>query len=562
MTDKTETLKGNSPQSPNSGTWTTDAPKVTRPEQGENPQAKTRLEQRAEKLRLRAVRPDEKAPAYSGDPLEDIEVEGDVPRRLAPEIKGIEAFADLVKHADRYALLRMACPDGFLGSLICETAGLIAPQHVVHTVQRDSYMNVFGMIVASTGGGKGNIQSATAGVIKPLIEDVDRIKRIGGVASGQGLQDAFSGPKLDEDDEQAEYLNEQMQADPDRADMYADMLRTITQRRGALALVHDSVILTYDEGKKLFDIMGHQNSVLASDFITLMTGGSLDSQRAKVDGKPNTRIALPAGAVRLCGTAGIQPAYMGPMVRDSDQGLMKRLLKLPAMCTPGEIEQIRALLADRPKAEAMLEESRTVLAEYAQRAATVGTLTLDNEVDELVREAGIRAILDEGWTKTPEGQQLTLHLAVAGVVSAMIGRTVIARDAFDFAGGFIALSLEMEERCLAYGAARDAQQREEDLKRRVAETQATDFARDTAHLDQMIAAAQEAIEKAVREAGGEWLTGTAARNACPINGERRQAFKAAYGREVHVVAIERLKSAGKLEAEPKGNGIRVRAPQK
>jgi len=550
MTDKTETHKGNSAESASSGTWVTDTPK------------KPMLEQRVERTFLRPVRPDEKAPAYTGDPIEDIEVEGDVPRRLAPEIRQIEAFRDLIKHADRYALLRMACPDGFLGSLICETAGLIAPAHVVHTVQRDSYMNVFGMIVAPTGGGKGNIQSATAGVIRPLIEDVDRIKRISGIASGQGLQDAFSGPKLDEDDPAAERLAELVQEDPENAELYDDMLRTITRARGGLALVHDSIILTYDEGKKLFDIMGHQQSVLASDFITLMTGGSLDSQRAKVDGKPNTRIALPAGAVRLCGTAGIQPAYMGPMLRDSDQGLMKRLLKLPAQCTPEEIEQIRALHADRRQAEAMLEESRAFLAEYAQRAATAGTLTLSDEVDELVREAGIRAILDEGYMKTPEGQQLTLHLAVAGVVSAMIGRKVIELDAFDFAGGFIALSLEMEERCLAYGAARDAQQREEDLKRRVAETAASDFARDSAHLDQMIAAAQEGVEKAVREAGAEWLTGTAARNACPINGEKRQAFKAAYGREVHVVAIERLRAAGKLEYEKKGNGIRVRAPQK
>lgn len=550
MTDKTQTDKGYAPQPSDSGTWTTDSPKATR------------LEQRVERAKLRAVSPDEKAPVYKGDPLEDVEVEGDVPRRLAPEVREIEAFRDLVKHADRYALLRMACPDGFLGSLICETAGLIAPQHVVHTVQRDSYMNVFGMIVASTGGGKGNIQSATAGVIRPLIEDVDRIKRISGIASGQGLQDAFSGPKLDEDDPAAERLAELAQEDPENADLYEDMLRTITRARGGLALVHDAIILTYDEGKKLFDIMGHQQSVLASDFITLMTGGSLDSQRAKVDGKPNTRIALPAGAVRLCGTAGIQPAYMGPMLRDSDQGLMKRLLKLPAMCTPEEVEQIRALHADRRQAEQMLDESRTVLAEYAQRAAAAGTVTLSDEVDELVREAGIRAILDEGWTKTPEGQQLTLHLAVAGVVSAMIGRTVIERDAFDFAGGFIALSLEMEERCVAYGAARDAAQREEDLKRRAAETAVTDFARDGAHLDQMIATAQEAIAAAVREAGGEWLTGTAARNVCPINGEKRQAFKAAYGRDVHVVAIERLKSAGKIEVEPNRRGIKVRAVQK
>ena len=90
----------------------------------------------------------------------------------------------------------------------------------------------------------------------------------------------------------------------------------------------------------------------------------------------------------------------------------------------------------------------------------------------------------------------------------------------------------------------------------------TDFARDGAHLDQMIATAQEAIAAAVREAGGERLTGTAARNACPINGEKRQAFKAAYGRDVHVVAIERLKSAGKIEVEPNRRGIKVRAAQK
>lgn len=550
MTDKTETHKGNSAESPSSGTWVVDTPK------------KTTLEQRAERSFLRPVAPDERAPEYTGEPIEDVEIEGDVARRLAPEIRQIEAFADLVKHADRYALLRMACPDGFLGSLICETAGLIAPEHVVHTVQRDSYMNVFGMIVASTGGGKGNIQSATAGVIRPLIENIDRIKRISGIASGQGLQDAFSGPKLDDDDPAAERLAELAQEDPENAELYEDMLRTITRARGGLALVHDAIILTYDEGKKLFDIMGHQQSVLASDFITLMTGGSLDSQRAKVDGKPNTRIALPAGAVRLCGTAGIQPAYMGPMLRDSDQGLMKRLLKLPAMCTEAEVERIRVLLADRKKAEAMLEESRTVLAEYAQRAATVGTVTLSDEVDELVREAGIRAILDEGWTKTPEGQQLTLHLAVAGVVTAMIGRTVIERDAYDFAGGFITLSLEMEDRCLVYGAVRDAAQRDEDLKRRVAETSATDFARDTAHLDKMIGAAQEGIEKAIREAGGEWITGTVARNACPANSERRQAFKAAYGNELHVAAIEGLKAAGKIEVEPKGRGIKLRAARK
>lgn len=554
MTDKTETHKGNSVQSPSSGTWVVDTPK------------KTTLEQRAERSFLRPVTPDERAPEYTGEPLEDIEVEGDVPRRLAPEIKQIEAFADLVKHADRYALLRMACPDGFLGSLICETAGLIAPQHVVHTTQRDSYMNVFGMIVAPTGGGKGIIQAATAGVIKPLIENIDRIKRISGIASGQGLQDAFSGPKLDEDDEQAERLNELMQEDPDRADMYADMLRIIERARGGLALRHDSVILTYDEGKKLFDIMGHQQSVLASDFITLMTGGSLDSQRAKVDGKPNTRIALPAGAVRLCGTAGIQPAYMGPMLRDSDQGLMKRLLKLPAQCTEAEVERIRALHADRRQAEAMLEESRAVLAEYAQRAATAGTLTLSDEVDELVREAGIRAILDEGYMKTPEGQQLTLHLAVAGVVSAMIGRTVIELDAFTFAGGFIALSLEMEDRCLAYGAARDAAERAEFLERRATETAVTDAVRDGAHTAEvLLTTAIAGIEKAVLEAGGEWLTGSQLRAKCGVGGRGQHQYAAAVGatangkqRQVHVDAIVRLQNAGKIETEWKGD-TRVKA---
>lgn len=550
MTHKTETDKGNSAESETSAS-SPDTPKVPR------------IEQRLAKAKLRAVAPDETAaPLPDGARYEDLEVEGDFARRLAPEIREIEAFRDLFAHADRYALLRMACPEGFLGSLICETAGLIAPQHVVHTVQRDSYMNVFGMIVAPTGGGKGNIQSATAGVIRPVIEDIDRIKRISGIASGQGLQDAFSGPKLDEDDEQAERLNELMQDDPERADMYADMLRSITRARGNLALVHDSIILTYDEGKKLFDIMGHQQSVLASDFITLMTGGSLDSQRAKVDGKPNTRVALPAGAVRLCGTAGIQPAYMGPMLRDSDQGLMKRLLKLPAQCTAEEIEQVRALHADRRQAETMLEESRAMLEQYAQRAAHVGTLTLSDEVDELVREAGIRAILDEGYMKTPEGQQLTLHLAVAGVASAMIGRKVIERDAFDFAGGFIALSLEMEERCAAYGVARDAQQRDEDLKRRAAETSVMDFARDATRLDQMVATAETGIEKAVRAAAGEWLTGSKARGKCGVNGEKQQAFKAAYGQEVHIAAIERLQAAGKIEVEPKGNGIRIRTVQR
>lgn len=553
MTHKPETDKGNSLESGSGISSPSDTPSEPK---------KTRLEQRAEKLKLRAVAPDEKAPKYDGEPLVDIEIDGDDPRRLAPEIRQIEAFRDLMKHAERYALLRMACPDGFLGSLICETAGLIAPQHVVHTTQRDSYLNVFGLLVGPTGGGKGNIQSATAAVIKPLIKDVDRIKHSNGVASGQGLQDAFSGPKLDEDDEQAERLNELMQEDPDRADLYADMLRTITQRRGALALVHDSLILTYDEGKKLFDLMGHQNSVLASDFITLMTGGSLDSQRAKVDGKPNTRIAIEAGSVRLCGTAGIQPAYMGPMMRDGDQGLMKRLLKLPVMFTADEEAASRELYADRQQAARMLEESRTVLAEYAQRAATAGRLTLDDEVDEIVREAGYASVRDEGWTKDPVGQQLTFQLAVSGVVSAMIGRTVITRDAFDFAGGFIDLSLEIEARCVALCTYREAIDREEALARRVSEARAVDLSRDENKLDRMFAGAYEAIAAAIRGAGGEWLTATKVREALPVNGSARHEYKANRDKELHVAVIERLHAEGRIELEQKGKRIKVRAPQK
>lgn len=552
MTDKTETHKGHAAQSPDSGTWTAD----------ETP--RTSLEQRAERSFLRTVAPDEKPPAYDGEPLIDAEIDGDDPRRLSSEVKQIEAFCDLIKHSERYALLRMACPDGFLGSLICETAGLIAPEHVVHTTQRDSYMNVFGLLVGPTGGGKGNIQAATSHVIRPLIENVDRIKRISGIASGQGLQDAFSGPRLDEDDEQAERLNELIQEDPDRADMYTDMLRTITRARGGLALVHNAVILTYDEGKKLFDIMGHQQSVLASDFITLMTGGSLDSQRAKVDGKPNTRISLPAGAVRLCGTAGIQPAYMGPMMRDGDQGLMKRLLKLPVMFTAEEEAASRALYGDRATAAEMLKESQSVLTQYAQRAASAGRMTLDDEVDELVREAGYASVRDEGWTKDPVGQQLTLQIAVAGVVSAMIGRSVISRDAFAFAQGFIDLSLEIEARCTALCAYRDAQDRDEALSRRVTETRAVDLSRDggTVKIDQMITSAYESISALIRKAQGEWLTATQVRGALKLNSDRRMAFKAAHGHDLHLVVIERLKSEGRIEVEQKGKKIKVRTAPK
>ena len=357
-----------------------------------------------------------------------------MPDFVAPQLE--RSFYDelpILDHVRRGAEARRCAPDAVLLAVLCRIAALVTPAHRL-TTERPLSLNLCGGLVAPPGYGKSTAWQAARGLVPDL---GPRVLDGRGLGTGEGLIDA--------------YLGAARQVSKDESHENYERPR-----------IYDGAAYYVDEGDTMLRHGLRQGSTLLQHIRTAWSGYALSTTNANGD----TRRHLPDYSYAFALCAAFQANVGGALLADSEGGTPQRFLLASA--------QDRLMPDVRP----------TWPGPFAFRSEDVLGVAHEIGVNrEIEREVDARTVSKNHGTRKVEAldtHEDAIRLKVAGllaVLSALVGGTghaYVGLREWTLASQVARNSVGLRRALEHYGEVSKAEKRDERVRERNAENEATD----------------------------------------------------------------------------------------